>query len=1182
MPAGIFAQNSGSGTGLKGSYFANTSLTGTPAHVRTDATLNFQWGTIAPAPNIPVDQFSVRWTGQLEAPASGAFTFYTRSDDGVRLWVNKKLLIDHWNDHSSYLDQSVPVTLAAGQKYDVQLEYFENRGNSVMKFYWSYPGKTAEEIVPQSRLYPGDVSLIAAPPVFSRVWLSDLPWVSATNGDGPVHLDQSNGGTGNADGKPITIGGRRYSYGLGVHARSEIKYALDDQYDLFRSIIGVDDEVGEKGAVVFEVWLDGRRAYQSPVMRGNMPGLAIQVPVENARSMSLIVTSASADTANDHADWAEARFEGLERVKYLSDLKWTSSSNGVGPVERDRSNGGAAAEDGDRLKLRGQTYRKGLGTQAVAEIKYRLDRKYELFSSIVGIDDLAPGAGSAVFEVWNGTNRLYASPVMRRGDPVGHVVIPVNTVDELTLKVLDAGDGNTNDLADWADAKLLPIGSDFAQPTPPTGLDATPGNGKITLEWNAAPLATSYSIYRGTTAGGQAERPIATGIVGKTWVNTGLTNGTAYFYKIKAVNPNGTSSFSNEDSATPTLLSEPPAAPRNLDATPGDATVKLRWSASTAAVSYNVYRGTASNGQATVPVAVNLKVTEFTNTGLTNGTKYFYKVKAVNPAGLSPFSNEDSATPVGTAPAAPSELDATPGNAQVSLTWKASAKASSYNLYRGTTAGGQSATPVKTNITSTSAIDAGLTNGTKYFYKVKAVNQWGISGNSNEDSATPVAPLPLPGAPSGLTAAPADGTIRLSWTAATGAASYNVYRGTTANGQAAMPLATGITGTSFNNSGLTNGTAYFYKVSAVNATGVGPRSNEATATPRPPLTAPTGLTATPGNSQVTLAWTAVTNATSYNVYRGTASGGQSAIAVATGVTGTNYVNPGLTNGVKYFFKVAAVNSGSSGPLSNEASATPAAAVGAPTLSTAAPGNGRVTLTWTPVTGAASYQIFRGTSANGQAATPIAGGITATTYLNTGLTNGTAYFYKVAAVNANNATGAMSNELSATPVAPPVAPTGLSAAAADRQITLTWNTVAGAATYNVYAGPTANGQNATPVATALTAATFVHTGLTNGSEYFYKVTAVNGGGEGARSSEVNASPLGGAPPVDPATVSAFRLLRQSTWGPKPGDVDRVKQIGRAAFLQEQFAAAPSVYPETISCGNVWLGLYTRSGWSPPSK
>ena len=172
-------------------------------------------------------------------------------------------------------------------------------------------------------------------------------------------------------------------------------------------------------------------------------------------------------------------------------------------------------------------------------------------------------------------------------------------------------------------------------------------------------------------------------------------------------------------------------------------------------------------------------------------------------------------------------------------------------------------------------------------------------------------------------ATPGPGSISLTWSASPGAASYNVYRGRTAGAEGTTPIATGITTTSFTNTGLTNGKTYFYKVAAVNSVGTSALSNEASAKPQvgaPP--APTGLTATPGSARVKLKWTASAGAKSYDVYRGTSAGAESATPVATGITRAAYTASGLTAGQPYFFKVAAVNAGGTSAPSNEASATP--------------------------------------------------------------------------------------------------------------------------------------------------------------------------------------------------------------------------------------------------------------------
>jgi hypothetical protein len=200
-----------------------------------------------------------------------------------------------------------------------------------------------------------------------------------------------------------------------------------------------------------------------------------------------------------------------------------------------------------------------------------------------------------------------------------------------------------------------------------------------------------------------------------------------------------------------------------------------------------------------------------------------------------------------TVPSAPSGLAASGGNGQVALSWSAPASdggspVTGYNVYRGTAPGGESATPVASNVSGTSFTDTGLTNGTKYYYTVAAVNAVGTSAPSGEASATPQAVTTAPSAPQGLTATGGNTSVGLSWSvpASNGGSpvtGYNIYRGTTPGGESATPLTTGITGTSFTDTGLTNGTTYYYTVAAVNAAGTSPPSAEASATPQAPASA---------------------------------------------------------------------------------------------------------------------------------------------------------------------------------------------------------------------------------------------------------------------------------------------------------------------------------------------------------
>jgi subtilase family serine protease len=177
----------------------------------------------------------------------------------------------------------------------------------------------------------------------------------------------------------------------------------------------------------------------------------------------------------------------------------------------------------------------------------------------------------------------------------------------------------------------------------------------------------------------------------------------------------------------------PPGAPSNLVATAGNAQVSLTWSAGTGATGYNIKRATVSGGPYTT--VGTSTTTSFTNSGLTNGTTYYYVVTSTNTAGESGNSNQASATPNVSVPSAPTNLVATAGNAQVSLTWTGSSGATSYNVKDATTSGGPYTTVGSTS--STSLTVSGLTNGTTYFFVVTAVNGAGESGNSNQASAAP-------------------------------------------------------------------------------------------------------------------------------------------------------------------------------------------------------------------------------------------------------------------------------------------------------------------------------------------------------------------------------------------------------------------------------------------------------------
>ncbi|MDR3709347.1 MAG: protease pro-enzyme activation domain-containing protein [Capsulimonadaceae bacterium] len=522
------------------------------------------------------------------------------------------------------------------------------------------------------------------------------------------------------------------------------------------------------------------------------------------------------------------------------------------------------------------------------------------------------------------------------------------------------------------------------------------------------PDGETVSFLDGTTVLGSATTSGSVATLSTSTLSVGSHSITATY--------GGDVDFDSSTSATLTQVVNalPPSAPADLVATAGNAQVVLTWTASTGATSYNIYRGSSKGGEGSTAIGSATKTT-YTDSSLINGTTYYYEVKAVNSGGLSPYSNEASATPQVPVASAPAGLVATAGDTTITLTWTATQYAATYNVYRGTATGGESSTAIGSTA-KTTFTDTDLTNGTTYYYELKAIDAAGTSASSNEASATP-----LFAGPTSLTATASNAQVALTWMPSAGALSYNVLRGTTSGGESATPIKTGIPAstTSYSDTTVTNGTKYYYEVTATLASSTSALSNEASATPQ--VQAPTSLTASPGNAQVSLSWVASPGATSYNIYKGTVAGSENSTPVETSAT-TSYTWTGLTNGTTYYFVVTAVCAGGASTNSNEASATPTAPPSAPSNLTATAGTSGVTLTWSAASGATSYNIYRGTTAGGEGTAAI-GVSTITKYSDTTAASGTTYYYKVCGVNAGGA-GALSNEASASAASGPSYPAGL--------------------------------------------------------------------------------------------------------------------------------------------------------------
>ena len=714
-------------------------------------------------------------------------------------------------------------------------------------------------------------------------------------------------------------------------------------------------------------------------------------------------------------------------------------------------------------------------------------------------------------------------------------------------------------------------------PDTPDALVATAGDTEVTLRWNtplddggSAITGYEYQQKTGDNAFGLWTSIAGSGADTKSYTVAGLTNGTRYAFKIRAVNGIGNSLASAEAAATPMAPAAPdihiPDAPGNLVAVAGNTEATLRWNTPLddggSAITGYQYRqkiGDNAFGAWTGIAGSNVATRTYTVTGLTNGTRYTYEVRAVNVAGSGAESNPIEVSPraVAVAPGAPGNLVAVAGNTEVTLRWDAppddggsAITGYEYRQQAGANAFGVWLLVPGSDVNTRSYTVTSLTNKTQYTFEVRAVNVVGV-GTSARVSSTPdliVAPLRVPDAPGNLNVVVGNQSATLSWDAPVndgGSAitryEYRQQAGVNAFG-AWQPIATSGAGqaneSDFTVTGLNNGTGYTFEVRAVNAQGQSMPSNQASGTPDARATvpdAPTITSAAPGDAQIVLTWTApgsdggsAITGYAYRQKIGTGVFGAWTNIPGSDVNTRSYTVTGLANGIAHTFEVRAINAQGASTPSNQVSNTPVGVSDAPSNLIVELGNTTLTLRWhspasdggSPITG---YQYRQQAGANAfgawQAiATSAPGQVNERQFIVSGLTNGTGYTFEVRAVNAVGP-GMSSNQASGTPrAAVASAPRNLTAVPGDAQVKLNWDVPAnngGSAItdyeYQIGSDPW--------VGTGSTDTSVNVGGLNNGTQYSFKVRAVNMAGNGAESSSVSAEPAALVAPGAPNNFSA---------------------------------------------------------------
>jgi fibronectin type 3 domain-containing protein len=458
-------------------------------------------------------------------------------------------------------------------------------------------------------------------------------------------------------------------------------------------------------------------------------------------------------------------------------------------------------------------------------------------------------------------------------------------------------------------AYSVPAGAATSSLPVPVGLGATAvSSSRIDVVWNPASGAAGYYVYRSGSQYGyySAVSPLVAASATR-YSDTGLSAGTTYWYKVRSYYAGGFLSNISAEASAMTMID----APSNITAaTVSTSEINVTWTAVSGAVNYDLYRS-ASGGAPWTKIAAT-SATSYLDGSLNSGTQYWYKV-AANCAG---FTGADSgAASAWTKPLPPQGISAVAkAGGGIQVIWTANG-ADAYYVYRSVSSGG-TYTQVG-NVTASSFTDASTAANTTYYYKVQA---W---RNVASDYSGVVSAKTAPVSPATVTATAQSQTgIQVSWTAVTGAATYDVYYSASSSAPAAGGTATraGVT-SPCTLTGLSVGTTYYMWVRAKNADGLaGAWSTRASAQTHPAVPSPpTVVTATAVSvNAIYVTWGGGSTAPYFNLYRATGEEGPYTI-VNTGIAG-HYNDNSLAAGTTYFYKVSAVNISGESALSAAASA----------------------------------------------------------------------------------------------------------------------------------------------------------------------------------------------------------------------------------------------------------------------
>lgn len=631
----INSSSIGSGTGLLGSYWTNTTgvaftnatFSTLPTLVRTDATVNFNFGSTGPAPSIGKTNYAVKWIGSVQPQFSGPYTFSTTADDGVRLYVNGQLLINDWVSQPA-TTMSGTITLKAQQLYNIELDYYYGNDNGAqVSLSWS-SASTPQAIIPQTQLYP----YTNPPPTI----ILSSPANGATY---TTAASVSIGATADAPYNPISM--------VAFYANGSLLGTLNDSPDAPFYAMTVTGFMPNPG---------GTTANSSQMSA--TPTAITTLTTTNVEPQGLDWTSTIWQTNGTGA--ATAPIAGNN---YVTVFNGTSIGNGLNNTRvRSPAVSGTVTFAGNSLTLNTNTELRTKGTPPATLDFPGVGGNPGLILNgglLNNGDNTSPtvvtitGSIQVIGQSYNSASGANGgggglAPNSRAIDIAGYlsgpgdmvilncstnqpqvVSCPTNTYSGQWIVQCGWLQGtNANSLGTNSSIVVDPDFKGYLASMPNASSPAGPALFEVDYD-----LATSGTLT--LVNGGQMNLHQNCTFSGVTIEGTPLSPGTYLYAQLSANFPNN---FLPDGSGSITVAAPsgppgPTAAPSGFAATTGNAQVNLFWNASLGATNYNLMRSTTNGGPYTT--VASLTGTSYTDTGLNNGTTYYYVVSAVSAPGYT-------------------------------------------------------------------------------------------------------------------------------------------------------------------------------------------------------------------------------------------------------------------------------------------------------------------------------------------------------------------------------------------------------------------------------------------------------------------------------------------------------------------------------------------------------------------